>query len=166
MVVPIMGMLMLVMAMLMLIIMIVLMVMIVRMLMTIMVMMSVIGVEIMGIVGVTRFSMLPSVLLRALVSVRLALMRLSRLRWIGACVLDDVALDALAIAAAARVAVARPAAVGTVFGFLFGLAMGAFVRLDQRLTIGDWNLIIIGVDFAEGQEAVAVAAILDKGRLQ
>ena len=44
--------------------------------------------------------------------------------------------------------------------------MGAFVRLDQRLAIGDRNLIIVGMDFAEGEKAVAVAAIFDEGRLQ
>ena len=44
--------------------------------------------------------------------------------------------------------------------------MGAFVGLDQRLTVGDRDLIIVGMDFAEGQEAVAVAAIFDEGRLQ
>ncbi|HJZ20547.1 MAG TPA: hypothetical protein VJ226_06290 [Bradyrhizobium sp.] len=143
-------------------------IMIVGVLMTIVVLMSVIGVEMLGIImgviafGVRRFDMLPGIF----PSVLLALMRLNCLRRIGAGVLDDIALDALAIAAATRVAVARTAAVGTVFGFLFGLAMGAFVRLDQRLAVGDRNLIIIGVDFAEGQEAVAVAAILDKGRLQ
>jgi hypothetical protein len=81
---------------------------------------------------------------------------------------DDLALDALAIAASARVAVARTATpvVGAVLGFLFGLAVGALVRLDQRLTVGHRYLVIIGVDFAEGQEAVAVAAIFDEGRLQ
>ena len=44
--------------------------------------------------------------------------------------------------------------------------MGALVRLDQGLTVGDRNLIIVGMDFAEGEKAVAVAAILDEGRLQ
>jgi len=58
------------------------------------------------------------------------------------------------------------AAAGAVFAFLFGLAMGAFVSLDQRLAVGDRNLIIVGMDFAEGEEAVAVAAIFDEGRLQ
>ena len=58
------------------------------------------------------------------------------------------------------------AVTGTVFGFFLGLAMGAFVGLDQGLTVGDRNLIIIGMDFAEGQEAMAVAAILYEGRLQ
>jgi hypothetical protein len=80
--------------------------------------------------------------------------------------LDDTALDAVAIAAAARVAVARAAAVGTVFGLFFSFAMGAFVRLDQRLAIGDRDLIIVRVDFAEGQKAMAVAAIFNEGGLQ
>src|SRR6266851_1499929 len=95
-----------------------------------------------------------------------AFMRPGGLRRIGACVLDDLALHALAIAAAARVAVARPAAVGAVFALLLGLAMGAFVCFDQRLAIGDRDLIIVRMDFAEGEKAVAVATVLDEGRLQ
>ena len=54
----------------------------------------------------------------------------------------------------------------TVFVLFFGLAVRAFLGLDQRLTIGDRDLVIVGMDFAEGQEAVAIAAILDEGRLQ
>ena len=97
----------------------------------------------------------------------IVLMRLVGIRLIGACTLDHAALHAVATAAtAARIAVARPAAVGTVFGFFFGFAMGALVGFDQGLTVGDRNLIIVGMDFAEGQEAVAVAAIFDEGRLQ
>src|SRR5882672_12855265 len=84
---------------------------------------------------------------------------------IRACALDHLAADAAAVAAAARIAVARTAAVaGTVFAFLFGLAVGAFVGFDQRLPVGDRNLIIIRMDFAEGQKAVTVAAIFDEGR--
>ena len=92
---------------------------------------------------------------------------LSGLRRIGAGVLDDLALDPFATAAAARVAVTRAAAVvGAIFGFFLGLAMGALVRLDQGLAIGDRNLIIVRMDFAEGEKAVTVAAILDEGGLQ
>jgi hypothetical protein len=80
---------------------------------------------------------------------------------------DHFALDAFAMASSARVAMARPAAmIGTVFAFFLGFAMGSFVRLDQGLTIGNRNLVIVGMNFAEGEEAVAVAAIFDKGRLQ
>jgi hypothetical protein len=44
--------------------------------------------------------------------------------------------------------------------------MGAFVGLDQRLTVGDRDLVVVGMNFAEGEEAVAVAAIFDEGRLE
>ena len=37
---------------------------------------------------------------------------------------------------------------------------------EQRLTILLGDLVVIGVDLAEGQEAVAVAAIVDERRLQ
>jgi hypothetical protein len=120
------------------------------------VMMISICVVVAGVVGVAVF---------AVQAVRLFI-RLSRLRWIGAGVLDDLALDTLASAAAARVAVARTAAVGAIFGFFLGLAMGALVRLDQGLAIGDRNLIIVRMDFAEGEKTVTVAAILDEGSLQ
>ncbi|WP_433995645.1 hypothetical protein [Bradyrhizobium tropiciagri] len=83
-----------------------------------------------------------------------------------ACALDHLALHALAMAAAAGVAVARAAAVAAVFLLFLGLAMGALFGLDQRLTVGDRDLVIIGMDFAEGEEAVPVAAILDEGGLQ
>jgi len=92
--------------------------------------------------------------------------RLARRRRLKARVLDDLALDALAIAATTRGAVARTPPVGTIFGFFLGLAVGALVGFDQRLTVGNRNLIIVRMNFAEGQKAVAVAAILDKGRLQ
>ena len=73
------------------------------------------------------------------------------------------------MAAAARIAVARAATVavrGAVLALFLGLAMGALVGLDQCLTVGDRDLVIVGMDFAEGEEAVAVAAIFDEGRLQ
>jgi hypothetical protein len=98
-----------------------------------------------------------------------ALIGLGGLRGIDCGVLDDIALDPFALAAAAGVAVARTAAVtvgGAVLALFLGLAMGAFVSLDQRLTVGDRDLVIVGMDFAEGEEAVAVAAIFDEGRLQ
>jgi hypothetical protein len=112
------------------------------------------------------------VMRRALVACRvqfrlsLALERLGRLGRIGFRAFDDFALNALAAAAAARIAVARTPAVGTVFVLFLGLAMGALVGLDQGLTVGDRDLIIIGMDFAEGQKTMAVTAILDEGRLQ
>ena len=85
---------------------------------------------------------------------------------IGARSLDHGALHAVAMAAAARVAVARAAAVGAVFAFFLGLAMGALIGFDQRLPVGDRDLIIVGMDFAEGEEAVPVAAIFNEGGLE
>ena len=67
-----------------------------------------------------------------------------RVRGIGLGVLDDLALNTLAAAAPARVAMTRAPAAGPVLALLFGLAMGTFVGLDQRLTVGDRDLIIIG----------------------
>ncbi|MGA7804066.1 MAG: hypothetical protein WCB02_05510 [Bradyrhizobium sp.] len=92
--------------------------------------------------------------------------RLSRLGLLGVGVLDDRALHALAIAATARTAMPRTLAVGPVFALLFGLTMGSLVGLDQGLTVGDRDLVVVGMDFAEGQEAVAVAAIFDERRLK
>src|SRR5436190_475162 len=123
------------------------------------VMNSILGVMMFGIVG-------DRVGVRAL---RLGLIGLGGLRGIGCGGFDDVALDALAVTAAAGIAVARTAAVavgGAVLALFLGFAMGAFVGLDQRLTVGDRDLVIVGMDFAEGEETVAVAAIFDEGRLQ
>ncbi|MGE9009031.1 hypothetical protein ACO2JO_10645 [Leptospira interrogans] len=112
-----------------------------------------------GFVGVRAFMQ----------ALRLALIGLGGQRRIDRGVVDDVALDPFAMAAAAGVAVARTAAVtvgGAVLALFLGFAMGAFVGFDQRLPVGDRDLVIVGMDFAEGQEAVAVAAIFDEGRLQ
>jgi hypothetical protein len=51
---------------------------------------------------------------------------------------------------------AQPFFLGGMFGFL----------AQQGFAIGLWNLVIVGMDFAEGQEAVAIAAIVDECRLE
>jgi hypothetical protein len=149
---------------------------IVRVIMTgmIVIMMPGIVMTMLGLVrvGLTAFGvqvlMLLMLLMFLMLVMLLALLRRGDLHQVGAGVLDDLALHPLATAAAALVAVARTAATvaGTIFGFFLGLAMGAFVGLDQRLAVGNRNLIIVGMDFAEGQEAMAITAILDEGRLQ
>ena len=58
------------------------------------------------------------------------------------------------------------AAACAVLVFLFGLAVRALVGLDQGLTVGDRDLVIVGMDFAEGKEAVAIAAILNERSLE
>ena len=62
--------------------------------------------------------------------------------------------------------VARPAHPGAAVGLGLGVAMGALLLVDQRLPVGDRDLVVVGMDFAEGQEAVAVAAIVDEGGLE
>jgi hypothetical protein len=132
------------------------------MLMAVMVMMLSIAGMVLVAVGVG----MPFLAVRMIAMLVIMVMRQVGLGVIRAGCFDHAALDAVAIAAAARVAVTRAAAVGAVFGLFLGFAMGAFVRLDQRLAIGDGDLIIVRMDFAEGQETVAVAAILDEGGLQ
>ena len=131
------------------------------MLMTFMVMMMRIGGLVLA-VGVRMAFLAVKMIVRLVIMV----VRQVRLALIRARCFDDAALHAVAIAAAARIAVARAAAVGAILRLFFGLAVGAFVRLDQRLAIGDRNLIIVRMNFAEGQKAVAVAAIFDEGGLQ
>ena len=50
------------------------------------------------------------------------------------------------------------AGVGGVFGFALGV--------ERRLPVGNRDAVIVGVDLVESQEAMAVAAIFDKGRLE
>jgi hypothetical protein len=58
------------------------------------------------------------------------------------------------------------AASGAAVGLGLGGALGALVLGDQRLPVGDRDLVIVGMDFAEGEKAVAIAAIVDEGGLQ
>ena len=51
-------------------------------------------------------------------------------------------------------------------GFRVGGALRALFFLDQRLPVGDRDLVVVRMDFAEGEEAVAVAAVVDEGGLQ
>ena len=107
-------------------------------------------------VAVLRRFMVRAVLARECVRAR---------RPVGVGSLDDVALDALAMTAAARTAMPRTPAAGAILALFFGLAVGALLGLDQRLAVGNWNLIIVGMDFAEGEKAMAVAAVVDEGGL-
>ena len=51
-------------------------------------------------------------------------------------------------------------------GWLVGVVDG-FRRLGvKRLPVFDRDLVVVGVDFVEGQEAVAIAAIVDECRLE
>jgi hypothetical protein len=121
--------------------------------------------------GMVMIAMLVVTVPVVIVSVGLAVLRMAvtgeggGVRGLSVGMLDNPALDAIVMAAPARRAVARTAPAGTVLVLFLGFAMGAFVGLDQGLTVGDRDLVIVGMDFAEGQEAVAVTAIFDKGGL-
>jgi hypothetical protein len=124
-------------------------------------------VMVMTFVRVIFVTMCLENMMTGLSAVLMVLEGLGGLRRIEGLYPDHLALDALAMAAAAGVAVAGAASVaGAVLVLFLGLAMGAFLGLDQRLTVGDRDLVIVGMDFAEGQKTVAVAAIFDEGRLQ
>src|SRR2546423_7810394 len=65
-------------------------------------------------------------------------------------------------------AVARTAAPAarTALDLVLGVAMRALFLGDQRLPVRDRDLVIVGMDFRERQEAVAIAAVVDKGGLE
>ena len=46
------------------------------------------------------------------------------------------------------------------------LALGQGFLFEQRLSIGDRNLIIVRMNFGEGEKTVAIAAIVDESRLE
>jgi hypothetical protein len=81
-------------------------------------------------------------------------------------ILDNGALHAFAVIASTRVAMPRTAAAGAIFRLFLRLAVCALVGCDQRLTVGDRNLIVVRMDFAERKEAVAISAVFDECSLQ
>ena len=67
---------------------------------------------------------------------------------------------------AARRGTATAAAVAAALFLVLLLALGLGLGLEQSLTVGDRDLIVIGMDFAEGEEPVAVSAVFHEGRLE
>ena len=50
-----------------------------------------------------------------------------------------------------------------------GVSRAAFLLgllVEQGLTVGDRDLIVVGMNFSKGEEAVAVAAVIHEGRLK
>ena len=54
----------------------------------------------------------------------------------------------------------------TAIDLVVGGALRALFFVDQSLPVRDRNLVVIGMDFAERQEPVAIAAVVDEGGLQ
>ena len=76
-----------------------------------------------------------------------------------------VAAGMRTLAMAVAAAIAAVVAARLIVGFVV-IARGARIGVDQRLPVGDGDLVIIRMDFGKRQEAVAVAAIFDERRLQ
>ena len=75
------------------------------------------------------------------------------------------------IRASAAAAAATPPATGSCLVVLGGLcvsrpALFLGLLVKQGLTVGDRDLIVVGVNFSKGEEAVAVAAVIHEGRLK
>ncbi|OWK20106.1 hypothetical protein AJ88_33435 [Mesorhizobium amorphae CCBAU 01583] len=82
-----------------------------------------------------------------------------------------VALVFAALAAFAAAPASAPAAIAALAVLAFivlVLFVLGFLRFGakQGLTIGDRDLVVVGVYFTEGKETVTVAAIFDKGCLK
>src|ERR1043166_5733679 len=65
-----------------------------------------------------------------------------------------VAASVGTLAMAVAAAIATVAAAMVIVGFVI-VARGARVGLDQRLPVGDWDLVIVRMNFGKRQEAVA-----------
>ena len=46
------------------------------------------------------------------------------------------------------------------------MLIGFFLVAHERFAVGDGNLVIVGVNFGKGEEAVAIAAIVNESSLQ
>src|SRR4029078_1050503 len=64
------------------------------------------------------------------------------------------------------VTVATASASGAMIGFCVRVSLVAFFLGNQRLPVGDRDLVVVRMNFREGEETVAVAAIVHKRRLQ
>ncbi len=82
--------------------------------------------------------------------------------------LDRFARDRLVAAPMACSTMARmlvPHA-GPAVSLGLSVAVRAFLLGNQRLPIGHRDLVVVGMDFAERQEPVAIATIIDEGGLE
>ncbi len=66
----------------------------------------------------------------------------------------------------APVSIGGAAAAATAAGRALVLVVLLGLLAQQGFAVGDRDLVVVRVDFVEGQKAVAVAAVLDEGRLQ
>src|SRR5581483_12238054 len=75
------------------------------------------------------------------------------------------ALDGVAFITMRPAPAMTPMAAAAILCVFIGLALLARFLGEQRLPVGNRNLVVIGMDFRKCQEAVSIAAIIDEGRL-
>ena len=80
--------------------------------------------------------------------------------------IGEFAAQSVVVAVRGGMAIAAAAAARAPVDFIVGGALGALLFVDQGLPVGDRDLIVVRVDFAERQEAVAIAAVIDECGLQ
>ncbi len=84
----------------------------------------------------------------------------------GGCHPDDVLRRGLDDIGAGFLDVGAIDSVAAPWLVFLGLGVQPLLLGDQPFAVGDRDLIIVGMDFREGEKAVPVAAILDERRLQ
>ena len=80
--------------------------------------------------------------------------------------LGDTVSFADAHAGLRRARAAMTAATTLAVRLVLVLTVGARLLIEKRLPVGDRNLVIVGVNFREGEEAVAIPAVVDESGLQ
>src|SRR5580704_10265772 len=78
----------------------------------------------------------------------------------------ELAAQSVVVAVRGRMPIAAAAAARAPVDLVVGGALGALFLVDQGLPVGDRDLVVVGVDFAKRQEAVAIAAVIDESGLQ
>ena len=86
----------------------------------------------------------------------------------GFCRGDRLALHDIAVPMSFGTAVTMATAASScaIIGFGVGVTLVAFFLGDQRLPVGDRDLVVVRMNFGESEKAVAIAAVIHKGGLQ
>jgi hypothetical protein len=80
--------------------------------------------------------------------------------------LRRLARDGVAVVLGLAGLTAAAATTGGAILVLLGVTFVARLLFEERLPVGDRDLVVVGMDFAEGEETVPVAAVIDEGGLQ
>jgi hypothetical protein len=78
---------------------------------------------------------------------------------------DRLVLARILVASATAAPAASASSLALAFGLVVGAGVIALFLGKQRLPVRDRDLVVVRMDFAEGQKTVAVAAVFDERRL-